>query len=397
MKILEINSFFTVGGPPRIVNGIYDTLIEEGHECKIAAARERMYAPKDSIQIGSNLGVKINALKARIFDNEGFNARRATRKLIKDIEKYNPDVIHLHNLHGYYINIEILFDYLKKSGKPVVWTLHDCWALTGHCAYFDYSKCDQWMTACEKCKNKKNYPTSYLANRAKRNYQKKKAVFTSLKNLTIVTPSRWLADLVERTCLGKYPIKVIRNGIDTKVFRQINVDELENKSFIDKKIILGIAQVWDKRKGLEYFFELNKIMPNDWKIILVGLDDSQIKTLPKNILGIKKTQSVNELVKLYNLADVFVNPTLEDNYPTTNIEAVACGTPVVTFCTGGSPETLVEGMGYLTEEKNAESLKQTIEKALNKNSDEIIIDSKFFDKEHCYQEYVTLFEGIVNE
>ncbi len=194
MKVLQINSFFTVGGPPRILNGIYDTLIEEGHECKIAAAREKMYKPEDSIRIGTAYGVYLNAIQCRLFDNEGLAAKKATGKLVQQIKEYNPDVIHLHNLHGYYINIEILFDYLKSCGKPIFWTLHDCWAFTGHCSHFSILKCEQWKGHCSYCKQTRTYPNCYTVGRTSRNFRRKKAAFTGVPNMTIVTPSRWLAE-----------------------------------------------------------------------------------------------------------------------------------------------------------------------------------------------------------
>ena len=398
MRFLEINSFFTVGGPPRIVNGIYDTLIEEGHECKIAAAREKVYVQQHSIRIGSNLDIKINALKARILDNEGFSAKGATKKLIKEIEAYNPDVVHLHNLHGYYINLEILFNYLKKRGGAVVWTLHDCWAFTGHCAYFDYAQCEQWRTGCKRCRHKRSYPSSYLFNRAKYNFQRKKAIFSMLDNMTIVTPSRWLKDLVKESFLGKYCVKVIPNGVDLKVFKPKDIARGAVEEKREKKIILGVAQVWDQRKGLKYFLELNEIMPKTWKIVLVGLSGQQLKSLPTSMTGLGKTKSVEELVELYNMADVFVNPTLEDNYPTTNIEAVACGTPVVTFSTGGSPETLLEGMGYVAKEKTAEALLEKIQEVFLNEALESHFSEKgyLFDKRCCYQKYIDLFKELTH-
>ena len=224
MKVLQINSFFSVGGPPRIVNGIYDTLKEQGHECKIAAAREVMYAPEDSWRIGNGLDVKLNGVKARIFDNEGFNAKRATRDLIKKIEEYDPDIIHLHNLHGYCINVEILFDYLKRANKKVFWTLHDCWSFTGHCAHFMIAKCDKWQTRCENCPQKHVYPSSKVLSRAESNFERKKAAFTGVADMTIITPSHWLADLVKKSYLKDYSVKVIHNGIDTSVFKSTPSD-----------------------------------------------------------------------------------------------------------------------------------------------------------------------------
>lgn len=341
MKVLMINSVCGIGSTGRICTDIADELTENGHECKIAfgrkAAPERYQ--KYAYRITSDGGVKINALKARLFDNEGFNAAGATKKLISFIEEYNPDVIHLHNLHGYYLNVKILFDYLKKTDKKVVWTLHDCWAFTGHCANFQYPVCDKWKTGCFDCERKAKYPKSFVDN-SQKNYLEKERVFCGVKNLTVVTPSEWLARLVKESFLGRYPTKVINNGIDTSVFRPTESDFKERNGLKDKKMILGVANVWDEFKGINDFIGLSKKISDDYRIVLVGLDEKQLGMLPENILGITRTNNTKELAEIYTAADVLFNPTYEDNYPTVNLEAQACETPVVTYDTGGSGESV---------------------------------------------------------
>lgn len=341
MKVLMINSVCGIGSTGRICTDIADELTENGHECKIAfgrkAAPERYQ--KYAYRITSDGGVKINALKARLFDNEGFNAAGATKKLISFIEEYNPDVIHLHNLHGYYLNVEVLFDYLKKADKKVVWTLHDCWAFTGHCAYFDYPECDKWRENCGNCGRLNDYPKAII-DRSERNLAKKKEIFGGVKNLTVVTPSKWLAELAKQSFLGEYLIEVINNGIDTAVFRPTESNFKEKNGLSGKKIILGVANIWDARKGLGDFISLSKKISDDYRIVLVGLDEKQLGMLPENILGITRTSSAKELAEIYTAADVLFNPTYEDNYPTVNLEAQACGTPVVTYDTGGSGESV---------------------------------------------------------
>lgn len=333
-----INSFFSVGGPPRIVNGIYDTLKEQGHECKIAAARAEMYKPEDSIMIGNKHTPYINALSCRFFDNDGFLSKSATKKLVNEIIEYDPDIIHLHNLHGYYINIEILFDYLKKSGKKIFWTLHDCWAFTGHCSYFSVVQCEQWKSKCLHCSQTKSYPSCNFKGRVKENFSRKKQAFADVPNMTIITPSQWLAKLARQSFLGQYPIEVVNNGVDLAKFSPSNSDFKKKNNIIEKKVVLGVAQVWDERKGLLDYFKLANTLSSEYQVVLVGLSKGQLKSLPKNVLGLSKTNSIEELVNIYSAADVFVNLTYEDNFPTVNIEALACGTPIITYNTGGSPE-----------------------------------------------------------
>lgn len=345
MKVLMINSVCGIRSTGRICTDIAETLEAQGHTCRIAYGRESVpekYA-KYAVRIGSDLGVKTHAALSRAFDDAGFHSRRATKRFIKWVKAYDPDVIHLHNIHGYYLHIGELFKYLKTCGKKIVWTLHDCWAFTGHCPYFDFIGCEKWKTGCYACSQKKKYPASLLCDRSRKNYALKKRLFTGVKNVTLVTPSEWLAGLARQSFLGEYPVEVVRNGIDLNAFKPTASDFKARHGLADKKILLGVASVWDERKGFADFLKLAERLDDRYRLVLVGLSEAQIARLPQNAIGIARTNSVQELAEIYTAADAFLNFTYEDNYPTVNLEAQACGTPVITYRTGGSVESVPSG------------------------------------------------------
>ncbi|WP_416201290.1 MAG: GDP-mannose-dependent alpha-(1-6)-phosphatidylinositol monomannoside mannosyltransferase [Thermocaproicibacter melissae] len=399
MKVLQINSCCGVGSTGRIAADIYKALEEQGHQCKIAYGRGNAPEDIDTIRIGSSLDNYLHVIKTRIFDQHGFGSENATRALIKQIENYDPNIIHLHNVHGYYVNIDILFNYLKEAGKPVVWTLHDCWAFTGHCAYFDYIGCDRWKTGCYKCPQKKKYPSSILMDNSKRNFEKKRELFTGVKNMVIVTPSKWLAGLVKKSFLSEYPVKVINNGVDLEVFKPTKNDFRKKYGLENKFIILGVANIWDKRKGYDYFIKLSEMLKQDEIIVMVGVTEKQRKNLPKNIIGITRTNNVNELAEIYSAADVFINPTLEEVLGLVNLEALACGTPVVTFNTGGSPECIDESCGVVVEKGNLKELVNALEIMKNRGKSSYLWHcvkrtQQFFDMKDNFKEYLSLYMNV---
>lgn len=397
MKVLQINSVCGYGSTGRIATDLYKILEEQGHECLIAYGRGA--APKgiNSIKIGTDFDNYMHVAKTRLFDLHGFASTKATKEFIKKAKEYNPDVIHLHNIHGYYINIELLFNYLKGVNKPIVWTLHDCWAFTGHCAHFDYIKCNKWENGCSNCPQKGRYPMSSLMDNSKSNYERKKALFNGVKNMTIVTPSKWLAGLVKQSFLKEHEVIVINNGIDLDVFSPKDRNIFRRKySIEDKFLILGVASIWDARKGFEYLLELSKLINSDSKIVLVGLNNKQLKQLPQNIIGIKRTNNIEELAEIYSAADIYVNPTLEDTFPTTNLEALACGTPVFTFDTGGSVESIDNTCSLVVEKGNIQQLVNEI-KQLKKGkfkSCDCEHRGKSYDKYDRYTEYIELFKSL---
>lgn len=390
MKVLLINVVCGIRSTGRICTDLATALETQGHEVKIAYGRENVpkQFQKYAVRIGSDLDVKIHGLKARLFDGAGFGSKLATIKFIEWVKEYDPDIIHLHNLHGYYINIEILFTYLKTCNKRIIWTMHDCWPFTGHCTYFDYVDCQKWKIQCENCPQKHSYPASEFVDGSKKNYSIKKELFTGIKNLTIVTPSKWLANLVSQSYLKEYLVKVVNNGIDTNVFKPTRSSVIEKLGCQNKKIVLGVASVWDRRKGFETFLSLSKILDNKFQIILVGLTSKQISELPEEIIGIARTQNMRELAELYTAADVFVNPTLEENYPTTNLEAIACGTPVVTFETGGSVES-ARLYGVVVPKGDVEKTAAAIRLLCTSNS--VKNEHMNLDIEHFATEYLRLY------
>lgn len=390
MKVLQINSVCGFGSTGRITTDLYKILEEQGHECVIAYGRGNAPEGIRTIKIGTNLDNYVHVAKTRLFDKHGFSSIKATKEFIRKVEKYNPDIIHLHNIHGYYINIEILFNYLKRANKKVIWTLHDCWSFTGHCPYFDYVGCDKWKNCCYSCPQKMGYPSSLFFDNSRENYQKKKDLFNSIDNLTIVTPSRWLAGLVKQSFLGKYPIEVINNGVDLNIFKPTPSNFRVEHGLLDKVVVLGVANIWEKRKGLDDFIEISKQIDEQYKIVLVGLSAKQLKRLPNNIIGVSRTNNLRELSEIYSAADVFFNPTYEDNYPTTNLEALACGTPVITYDTGGSPECINDKNGIIIkkEEFQIECFKVAISKMKKMNN----IDLNVINKINCYGEYGKLYE-----
>ncbi|NMC40767.1 MAG: glycosyltransferase, partial [Bacteroidales bacterium] len=349
MKILQINTTVNSGSHGRIADEIGLSLIDAGHESYVAAAFTGRPSRSQVIKIGCKTDRYLHALKTRLFDRHGFGSEIPTRALVEKIKKINPDIIHLHNLHGYYIHIGVLFQYLKSAGKPVVWTLHDCWPFTGHCSHFDRVNCFKWQSECNICPNKRGYPASWWLDNSRRNFYEKKRLFSGLNKMIIVTPSLWLADHVIKSFLNDYEVRIIHNGVDLNVFRPDDASLAVKKYNLSYNYILGVSNVWTESKGLRDFIQLRKLLNSEIQVVLVGLNEKKIKNLPAGITGIYRTENVNKLAELYSGAMVFVNPTYVDNFPAVNIEALACGTPVVTYKTGGSPEATDSETGFAVE------------------------------------------------
>lgn len=402
MKILQINTTINSGSTGRIAEDIGCVLLENGHESFIAFGRGDKESKSTKIKIGTQKDVNRHGVLTLLTDRHGFGSKKATIELVKEIDKISPDVIGLHNIHGYYVNIEILFNYITQKNIPVIWTLHDCWSFTGHCTYFDSVGCEKWKTQCEKCPKTKMYPKSIGLDNSFKNFNDKKRIFNQIKNLQIVTPSHWLKDLVRQSFL-RHPAMCIHNGIDLNQFKPIlRIESLKQKRrLINKKIILGVASIWDERKGLKDFFELRNMLNKDMVIVLIGLSQKQQSILPTGILGIPRTESIQELVMWYSAADVFVNPTYQDNFPTTNIEALACGTPVITYNTGGSPEAIDLHTGEIISKGDTSSLKAAVtDWCTTKNRDHTREKCRaravqLFNKEDRYLDYLHLYEQMI--
>lgn len=367
MKVLQINTSINSSAPGRIASEIGDFLINMGHESFVGYGRICRKNESSPIKIGNKKDLLFHLITSRLLDIHGFSSKKATEAFVDNVKEINPDIIHLHNLHGYYIHIGVLFKYLKKAGKPVVWTFHDCWPFTGHCCYFDRVNCFKWQTECFDCPNTYGYPRSWVVDYSRENYRQKKVLFTGLENLVIVSPSEWLAGHLRNSFLSGYEIRVINNGIDLDKFRPVDSEAIRAMYNLNKKYILGVASIWTERKGLEDFKRLRKILDPEIEIVLVGLTRSQIKSLHVGMKGISRTESIDKLAALYSGAKAFINPTYIDNFPSVNIEALASGTPVITYNTGGSTEAIDIKTGRGVEKGNIRELHSSIMAVINTN------------------------------
>ena len=394
MRVLFIDEYCGARSTGKIVRGLAERYMSEGHE--VMAAHGRIdFVPEDfrkySVRIGTMRDVYYHALMTRLTDRAGFYSRGATRKFLKWADEYDPNFLWLHNIHGYYVNIELLFTWIKsRPNMRVNWTLHDCWTFTGHCSYFTFAGCEKWKTHCEHCPQKNRYPLSFV-DASYRNYEDKRRLFTGVRDMTIITPSQWLADLVKQSYLREYPVEVRHNTIDTEIFRPRPSDFRERFGLVGKKIVLGVAAVWDERKGLDDFVRLAAMLDSEkFAVVLVGLTPRQVKALSGNIAVIDvkagKTQTANQpdksaissrrggaatyciyrtnnqlqLAEIYTAADVFFMPSWEENYPTVCLEAEACGTPVVAYNAGGTPETLHDPRSKLVEPGDLETVRKIL-------------------------------------
>ena len=391
------------GSTGKIMLQIAETARQQGMQMQTFSTRQQSLhyrklpaAPQGHTYYGSFLGNNLHYILSRITGKYGCYSRFSTRKLIRQLKAFGPDLIHLHNLHSAFLNLPMLFRYIKKNHIPVVWTLHDCWPFTGKCTYFDIAACSRWKTGCHTCPQLHSYPQSMLDS-SRTMWHSKQKWYTDLENLILVTPSQWLADLAKQSFLQNAQIRVINNGIDLSVFKPTQSDFREKYNCRDKFILLGVAFGWGKRKGLDVFLELAKCLDDSFQIVLVGTDARIDETLPENILSIHRTRNQQELAQIYSAADLFVNPTREENYPTVNMEALACGTPVLTFRTGGSPEILDETCGSTVDCDDLQELIHQIQRIKTTApypSSACLERSKNFAMHQRFYEYLELYKNI---
>lgn len=400
MKILQINTVL-YGSTGKIVHDIQTYCEENEVICRSACRYHEKKAFSEDYRISSWLNCHIHNRISRYTMLQGCFSILHTMVFLRRISKFHPDIIHLHNLHGSYINLPILFHYIKKHNIKIVWTLHDCWSFTGYCPHFTITQCERWKTGCYNCPDLKE-GSKVLIDLTRFMWRMKYKWFVGVKNMTIVTPSLWLSDLVKQSFLKEYPIKVINNGIDLKIFQPSKSDFRKRYGIQEEKsIILGVAFGWEERKGLDIFLELAKRLSQDkYQIVLVGTDERVDQLLSKEIISIHRTHNQVELSEIYTVADVFVNPTREDNYPTVNMESLACGTPVITFCTGGSPEMLDESCGCVIPVDDVDAMEKMVIRVCETKPYSVeacLLKARNFEKEKRYKEYFDLYKELINE
>lgn len=390
----------------RIMQEIGELAMRNGWESYIAYGRGRdglLPSQSRTIPVGGDWSTLWHGIETRLLDRHGLASTEATRRFVREIERIRPDVIHIHNLHGYFLNYRVLFDFLSRSGIPVVWTAHDCWLYTGHCYHYAYAGCNRWQTECHDCPQRRAFPASWFIDRSRQNFRDKRASFTSLRKgqLTIVPVSEWMRDEMSRSFLREYDFRVIHNGINTDLFDICSPQAARTKYGLgDKHLLLGVASIWSREKGLDDLIRMARLLTDDELIVLVGIKPSERQRLPHNIVGIARTANVGELAELYSAADAFLNPTWQDNYPTVNLEAIACGTPVVTYRTGGSIEAVTAVTGRVVEQGDVAGMLHEAREIRRRGKAyyQPLCRShalKHFNKEERYQDYLHLYDELL--
>lgn len=394
-RLLQINVTANWGSTGKIAESIGLCALKHGWESYIAYGRYFRPSQSQLVPIGSAIDPYNHYIEQRIFDNEGLCSRNATKRLIAQIRSLSPDVVQLHNIHDHYLNYRLLFEYLNTTDIKVVWTFHDCWAFTGHCFHFVTKNCEKWKTGCSHCPLRNSYPKTLL-DRSSRNYEMKRKLFVANDHLTIVSCSDWMSTFVKESFLREKRLATIHNGVDLATF----VPQHEPLHRADQPFkILAISSVWTQSKGLFDIYKLREMLPAEFEITLVGVSSKQQKSLPSGIVGIQHTQNVAELVRLYSASDVLINPTYADTFPTVNLEALACGTPVITYNTGGSPEAVDESTGVVVPQGDVQALADAI---IRLQAHPLSSDAcrgraeQFFDKDQCFEKYLALYNQLLS-
>ena len=400
-RLLQVNASLNKGSTGRIAEQIATLARHRGWDTYIVhGSRYVNESAMHTLQSVTPMGERLHAVRSMLFDAHGLGSACATRRVIRDIQRIQPDVIHLHNIHGYYLNYKLLFRYLQTLDIPVVWTLHDCWPMTGHCSHFDMAGCDRWKSHCHSCPLQKDYPKSLFFDRSRRNYALKKALFTSLPNVTIVPVSQWLGRVVSQSYLGQYPSVVINNGVDLSVFAPRPSDLRSRLGLDGKKVLLGVATAWKAEKGLQDYLSLSRQLPDEYRIVLVGVSEEQQRLLPDGMIGVTRTESQTELASYYSMADVVLNLSYQETFGMTTVEGFACGTPSIVYDRTASPELIDDDCGKVVQAGNLEQLLAAIADVTSHDKSHYADACRrravtYYNKEDRFADYVQLYETLL--
>lgn len=403
--ILQVNAVSNFGSTGKIMENIGNTALKCGWKSYVAhGGRYSLKSTHQSFLISSISKNRIAALHTLLTDRHGYALAKETNRFIKWVESIKPDIIHLHNIHSYYLNIKVLFEYLSTKEIPIVWTLHDCWAFTGHCSHFVSINCQKWKNGCHNCLLSHKFPKSLFRDQSKRNYADKKRLFTAPRQLTIVTVSEWLGNLAKESFLSKYPVKVINNGIDLKSFTPQTSSALRERNNLENKfILLGVSTDWCKAKGLEDYVRLREMLPEHYQIVLIGMRQEQIKKYRQlGLICLPRTENINELAEWYSTADVVTNLSYAETFGLPIVEGFACGTPAIVYNDTALPELITSETGLLVEPGDLQGVVEAVQRIekLGKNlfSPHCIARAREkYDKERNYERYIDLYESMMNK
>ena len=404
IKILRITTSANTGAISRTAEQLGELVMKEGWESYIAYSRPGNPSSSHLIKVGNKFSIITHFLLTRCFDLCGYGSYFVTKRFVKKLKSLSPDLIHLHNIHSYDFNLSVLFEYLSSSNIPVVWTQHDCWAYTGHCSYYTAKQCEKWKVGCHSCPQSKTPPKSLFYDGSKRNYAHKKRLFTSVKNMRIVAVSNWMKEELKSSFLSKYNISLIYNGIDTSIFRPLQHDSKmirEKYNLGDNKLLIGVASTWEARKGLNDYLELDNILPNGYTILLVGVSEAIKESLPKSIKAIKRTESMEELAKLYSASFISLNLSLEESFGKTTPEAMSCGIPCIVYNSTASPELIDKNTGIVVNPGKINEIVDAI-KTINTWDRNTVIEKcrnracSLFSKDNNYKKYIELYKELLS-
>lgn len=384
ITLLQINVDANNGSNGSIARDIGSIALSKGWKSYIAYGRRHIPCDSELIRIGNDFDVKLHGLLTRLFDLHGLGSILATKRFLRKVDRIKPDIIHLHNIHGYFLNYNILFKYLIKHQIPVVWTFHDCWPFTGHCGYFEKYGCTKWKSECKSCPGYKDYPRSAFFDLSRFQYALKKQLFTSLDTIHVTTVSAWLKGLTEQSYFSKYPIHVVYDGIDTESFVYRNSDLRTLYHIEDKIVLMSAAANWTAQKGWNDYIELSKILPDDCIIMLLGVTDEQSKNLPSNIIPVARVEGKDKLAEYYSMADILLNLSYQETFGMTTAEAMSCGTPGISYNRTACPELITSETGIVVEAGDMDAIIAAI-KTIQSNG-------KDFYREACRQRVLDNFD-----
>lgn len=396
-KLVQINTVCNAS-TGRIMHDIQRAAEAAGYDTISFVGRRKPYTDVKCEKFGNGLSFWVHVILNTLFDCQGYGSYVTTKKLLRRLREEQPDIIHLHNLHGYYVNLPLLMGYLRKEFRgKLFWTFHDCWPFTGHCPHFVAAGCYRWRDGCHHCPSKREYPVSLFLDASRRNYANKKKLFGSLKNLTVITPSAWMAGWAADSFFRQCPIKVVPNGIDLDTFFHRPDERALQRHHIprDKKILLGVAAIWDRRKGLQDFLSLSEELSEEYQIVLVGLSKRQIRRLPKKVIGIERTEDRRELAALYSAAHIFINPSREESFSLVTAEAIACGTPVIVLDGSAVQELVCPDNGIVLKKHGTADYLEAIARLEQKGlgREQISRTAQKYDVRKVTSEMIGLYEG----
>ena len=403
MKLLQINVDANNGSNGSIAQELGREALRRGWESYIAYGRRSVPSESTLIRIGNDLDVKIHGIQSRLFDNHGLASKSATRQFLKSVDEIRPNLIHLHNIHGYYLNYKLLFEYFKEKNIPIVWTFHDCWPFTGHCGYFESVQCEKWKTGCHSCELRKFYPKSLFLDRSSRNFRLKKSLFTSINSLHITTVSKWLMSKVRDSFFRDYPISTVYNFVNEKIFSP-NVERINRCDYglDDRKILIGAAANWVPSKGIPDFNALAGSLSDKYQIVMVGVTEEVKNQISSNVHCLSRVESPQKLAALYAEADILLNLSRQETFGMTTLEAMACGTPGISYNNTACPEVLSNDTGVIVPTGNIKAVEEAIEliekKGKKSFKDNCVARANtIFSKNNIISQYFDVYDKALSE